>query len=1058
MVPQELKYTKCVNKLLCGYLAILIVLLNYTVVIAAPNIHTGEFIIDQEKILEQLINQSEHYWPTNKAKSDSVIEIAFQLISKNKTFNNKLLGDAYHVYGKVLVNRNNQIAGIDTLKAAMKYKINSDKVDYVSLAKTYNYLGIGFLGLLELDSAIFYCNKSIEQLINNNIYDINLYYAYLNIGISYSRMGKYSNAIAYFDKALIALNHSKQANDSLMIAGFYYNYALVKTLTGKLKEANGYFEKAETIFCDYYGDSHIHIAGINNNKGINSYYDYDFLKAELYYKKALDIYIINNADGDKIALAYYNLSQISQESNNYSESIRYCLLGLEHSSGNDLSLLLNKSIAQSYAAIEDDKKANYYFKISLNLLKRGNINPRRKQELYSSYADFLLKTNNKLSLNYYKKALTSAANLNGTDSDKYAQILTQIGYYFTDFIINSDSAMYYFKNSISIFDTINTKTELANIYAVQKINAQVGYASALINKFNNTNHVSLLLEADSIFANVLNKMQEVSNSLGNNDKLVLIEMSNPIYNKAIKNSTLLFNITEKPYYANKIFNYTERSKSAALLSAVNSEHALKTSDIPIDLFQLEHQLKDEINGLRQLLENERIEDSPNELKVNFFESKLLLLTNKHDSLIVSIETNYPKYYSVKYGTEVISPTEIKHNLANDEAIIEYQLTETVLYIVVITKSEFSIIDVPIDTNFYNSLNYIITIKNTDLSDQNFEIFNEFKYHSNNLWKILIEPSTNMLNNKRLIIIPDGILGYLPFDILLEKNMKIDSINYRDLPYLIKKHPLSYSYSATLRYNNYFDLDREKPEKNIIAFAPIYGVDTASKNVNQLEPLPFAKHEAREIIKNQGGVLYSDDSATKNNFISQAGSSNILHLAMHTIINDSLPMQSKLVFYDDDTSSFSHFMFTHEIYNMNLNASMIVLSACNTGAGNIKRGEGIMSLARGFVYAGVPSIVMTLWEVQDVSGSEIMNSYYNYLNQDISKDIALQNAKLDMLQNANMAKSHPFFWSTYIISGDTSSIETAKQKFNYYWAISILVVLLLMFSYISLKKNTNRIPK
>ncbi len=248
------------------------------------------------------------------------------------------------------------------------------------------------------------------------------------------------------------------------------------------------------------------------------------------------------------------------------------------------------------------------------------------------------------------------------------------------------------------------------------------------------------------------------------------------------------------------------------------------------------------------------------------------------------------------------------------------------------------------------------------------------------------------------------------------------------------------------------MDREKPKNNILAFAPIY---STSNNKSHLQPLPFAKQEAVNIVEKQGGTIYYDKEATKNNFILHAGSSNILHLAMHTIINDSLPMQSKLVFYNNEKDNASHYMFTHELYNMNLNASMVALSACNTGNGDLRKGEGIMSLARGFVYAGVPSIVMTLWEVQDASGSIIMDKYYEYLKQGSTKDIALQQAKLDVLRDANMAKSHPFFWSTYIVSGDTTSIEMHKNNSKYYWVILMfsILVIVITFSILRRKKTT-----
>ncbi len=997
--------------------------------------------------IEQLIVLSELYWSTDKKKSDSLISKAFSLISNNVFVDSLILADAYHMLGKVLIQNNDARSGVDSLKKSLFIKQRVITNDYKSLAKTLNYIGRGYLALQEFDSTIYYCKRSKELLTNNNIKDRNLYFTYLNIGISYASLGKYNNAINYFDTALIALTESGEINDSIIIAGYYYNYALLTTLTGKLKEANHYFEKSEAIFVNKLGNANINLAGINNNKGINAYYNYEFSKAELYYKKALDIYIANNANAEKIPLIYYNLSQVSRNTGDFFTSINYCLSGLQNSPENDLRLILYKNIAQSYAEVDNVDEANYYFKVALELIDKENINPKRRQELYSCYADFLVKIKNySMALMYYNKALESTILLHGYNTDQYAMVLIQIGTYYLENKKNADSAIHYFSKSISIFNENKVDTGGANLNIMQEGKAHVGYASALALKFKQTNEIELLNEADTIFAQVLNKFEKVFNNLSTVNKLLLTEITNPVYNLAIENSYDIYNLTNDTAYIEKIFNYSERSKSSALLSDVNSELALKTSDIPDEIFRYEHQLKDEINGLMQLLENEKTEEKPSDRSISFFETKLLILLNKYDSLIISIERDYPKYYSVKYGREVISLSQTKMKLKDDEAIIEYQLTDSVLFITTITNNEFDIKKISVDSSFFNSLSYIISIKNIDLSQHNITKFNEFKLHSHKLWKTLIEPSQDLFDNKRLIIIPDGLLGYLPFDLLIEYDFETDGINYRDLPYLIKNHPISYSYSATLKFNTYFHQNKKKPIHNLLAFAPSYSdsLTTLRSDKNQsLKNLPFAKDEVYNILKSQGGRAYYDKNATKSNFLKHANSNNIIHLAMHTIINDSLPLQSKLVFYEDMNDTSSNHMFTHEIYNMDLSASMVTLSACNTGTGKFRKGEGIMSLARGFVYAGVPSIVMTLWEAQDESGSKIMSKYYEYLKEGLTKDVAMQQAKLSMLNNANMAKSHPFFWSAYIISGDTSVINFSKQSNYYYWIIALSFVIVVV---------------
>ncbi|MDO8899257.1 MAG: CHAT domain-containing protein, partial [Bacteroidales bacterium] len=136
--------------------------------------------------------------------------------------------------------------------------------------------------------------------------------------------------------------------------------------------------------------------------------------------------------------------------------------------------------------------------------------------------------------------------------------------------------------------------------------------------------------------------------------------------------------------------------------------------------------------------------------------------------------------------------------------------------------------------------------------------------------------------------------------------------------------------------------------------------------------------------------------------------------------------------------------TYELYSLQLDASLVVLSACNTGSGQLRYGEGIMSLTRGFFYAGVPSIVMTSWEINDNSGALLMEYFYKYLKDGMPKDIALQKAKLDYLEQSNQLKSHPFFWAAYMVIGDVTPIESGNSWFLPVIIFASFILLMVLF--------------
>jgi CHAT domain-containing protein len=213
------------------------------------------------------------------------------------------------------------------------------------------------------------------------------------------------------------------------------------------------------------------------------------------------------------------------------------------------------------------------------------------------------------------------------------------------------------------------------------------------------------------------------------------------------------------------------------------------------------------------------------------------------------------------------------------------------------------------------------------------------------------------------------------------------------------------------------------------------------------PLPGAEDEVKYIAKLVPTKLFLEYEASERNFKETASDYSVLHLAMHTIMNDENPMYSKLAFarnFSDTTED--HDLFTYEIYNMKLNAEMVVLSSCSSGYGRMQKGEGMMSMARGFIYAGCPSIVMTLWQVSDQSSSELMGSFYKYLKKGKNKKSALRQAKMDYIQSADKLKSNPYFWSAFMMVGDNSPLY--KSSPIVYLSIIILgfILLVLVFTF------------
>jgi CHAT domain-containing protein len=295
--------------------------------------------------------------------------------------------------------------------------------------------------------------------------------------------------------------------------------------------------------------------------------------------------------------------------------------------------------------------------------------------------------------------------------------------------------------------------------------------------------------------------------------------------------------------------------------------------------------------------------------------------------------------------------------------------------------------------------------------------------------------------KQLIIVPDNDLGHIPFETLLSTLPNQQTINYKNLDYLLHDYTIRYSYSASLLLENKRSKNRANNGK-ILGFAPSYNPNDpiashrspANQKLRQvLEPLPAAAQEIeilQELFPNSDFLVGKE--ANEAFFKAKAANYSILHLAMHGMVNPHSPLLSCLAFSEDYDTTENNFLEAHEISNLQLYNDLVVLSACKTGYGEFEQGEGIMSLARSFMYAGTPSLVVSLWEVNDLSTAAIMQLFYQNLAAGMTKDEALRQVKLAFIQKVDGDIAHPIFWSPFIVLGDNQPVHLKPTTAPWLW--------------------------
>ncbi|MCP4442762.1 MAG: CHAT domain-containing protein, partial [Aureispira sp.] len=659
-------------------------------------------------------------------------------------------------------------------------------------------------------------------------------------------------------------------------------------------------------------------------------------------------------------------------------------------------------LAQLYLQMGDYKKSEaIYTNILQNLAPKVTGNPLNRTSIYNSVGDLYKQLNqSKKAKYYYNKSLETNAKLDSLSIELNESWQQQI--ISADFVSLSFS-LKTLKKHLDILIQDNTTESSKQAYLISQTVLQ------LAKKFNKD------FGADK-------------------DKLRILSKMGFWITKSIQ-FAMEFSIQEdKHTHYQAIFNYSEQNKSNLLADATKAQRARAMSDLPDSLAIKELVLQRELSSIKRKLTGERKEAKIKELQKQF--SKLNI---KISDFRKHIESNYPKYYHMKYEGSQVSVQEIQQQLPKATAFIEYYVAPQAIYLIYIDKDNLEVFPLEIDSD---SLSTQVKMLRNVLT--NYQFINAKKqkafslYSQSAFWcyQQLLQPALEGKELENLIIVADKDLGHIPFEVFLTKDLsrnQSENVDYGTLPYLLKDYTINYNYSAAL----WSEISTSKQQKNngqMLAIAANYGIieNTTNRTKQQhsiraaLNELPAAKEEVKELAKFFNGNFWFDKDATEQNFKNNASKYGVIHLAMHGLLNKKRPILSSLAFTEDGDTLQDNFLEAWEIAHQQLNTDLVVLSACETGYGKIQQGEGVMSLARSFMYAGVPSLVVSLWQVNDQSTASIMQKFYKNLSNGQDKATALRQAKLDYIQQARGIAAHPAFWAPFIQLGDSHSISLSRK--------------------------------
>jgi CHAT domain-containing protein len=391
----------------------------------------------------------------------------------------------------------------------------------------------------------------------------------------------------------------------------------------------------------------------------------------------------------------------------------------------------------------------------------------------------------------------------------------------------------------------------------------------------------------------------------------------------------------------------------------------------------------------------------------------------------------PRYAGIK-APQPLSHSRVSAELLDAEtALVEYVLGDKQSFAWVVFQGKVSSVTLPPGRELTEAVSAYRTAASSKVSSLSAaQAIAKLKAQSQQLYQKLFQPlEPHLASARKLIIVPDGALSYLPFETLAGEPKRPAPT----APYLIERFAISYAPSASalaalraLKQNNTAEA------KGIIAFGdPVYGKDesaTANGNASErgydFRQLPYTRAEVNEIAAlfppPERRVFLGADAREQNVKAEPLSQYRYVHFAAHALIDEERPARSGIVLSTHSGAADSKedgALQMSEVMRLKLNADLVTLSACRTGLGQLLNGEGMIGLTRAFLYAGSESVVVSLWNVNDIATASLMKAFYKNLKQGLAKDEALRQAKLELIRGRQQAWRHPYYWAAFVLVGD-----------------------------------------
>ncbi|PVW17355.1 CHAT domain-containing protein [Marixanthomonas spongiae] len=924
----------------------------------------------------------------------------------------KKIGKGYYNLATGELREGNVSQAIDNYKKALRYYKSDPGTNFLDYYFSYSGMGTSMYYASKIDSAIYFYEKAVDNVAQLEDSPMNSYYrpALLlnNIAGLYSFQGNTAQSleamkksIAYNEKFLKSDAEAYKKTDAQK-AHFQY----IDNLAGIYEKLGDYNKQLDLLMYSSRGKQQAFEAG----------------HPELFKSKIL------------LGNAQLNLLNFKEAEKHFSEGI--AAIEKLPSTFYDWSASAHYGLAKIYAENRQTEKAKQFYK------KAATDFSRSSQDYYDPIvltffedaSQFYAKNNQKgKALQLAENAYEYVTKHQGKNTlPAFLQTVNLAAVYLE--IGETEKALEYSTNALRTFEdqAFQRKNTLDSI--------QVEFNKPAAILVQSQAKYELKKGRDSVFLKgLLGNLQEATSILKRRKQFVaapenikaLIEENNQLYDFAKKLNIALYEKTQNKTYLTNVLSLHETSLYNRIRSRLNLREQINVPNVPKTVLIREKRLKEKLSTA---LSKEGLS--------NYFE-----ISDQWQAFKDSLKANYPKYYQMRYAK--IAPTlkNLKQFIPASTTVVRYVFIEENLYALVLTNTEKSLRKLP--------------FKNVqqDIAQINENPFNvaEIAPKLKNLYDALWKPFENEIETEKVIIIPDGELYNVSFETLTPK--RIASFKELATNSLLAKHTISYNFSFLILENQKKQTDFSE---NFIAFAPQFSSEmktnyastvTDSLLMDQgyltLLPQPFSIDLVDKYAKKLDGMAYVNENASKDAFVNYAKNHKIIHIGTHAESNNISPELSRLIFAKttSEEKKDENFLYTYQIYNCDLSSDLAILTACETGKPSYQAGEGMISLAHAFAYAGSESILTSLWKIDEQSSAEIIAAFYDNLQNGLAKDQALKEAKLAYLSKAEGRTLAPLYWGGLAIMGNTATIELPQNGFSWYIYAGIAVLAFCLFFFL-----------